>query len=369
LGTGANKVKFVSPLLKRVVYPCLSGSGFLQRLVKDLCVITYHGVLPQGYERIDPMLDGGLVSADSFRRQLRLLRSHYNIVHPEQLLSAGEQDGFVSSRSVLVTCDDGLLNTLTDMLPILQEERIPCLLFVTGFSSAEESRMLWYEELYLMMLMTPDPNLLADFDPILVKMGSKKRGDLRSYWWGLVKKLSRLEREDRDRFLGDAREQLGLREDWDATFTNDPHRRRRFLLLDRSELKEMAESGLTIGSHTLSHPMLSQMQAEHAWKEVADSRRVLEEALQRPVWALAYPFGDPGSVTYREMEMANRAGYKWAFSNCEGGLQGSAYRFSIPRVHVTADMTLSEFEAHVSGFHETLRRRFVKPMAASVAAE
>jgi hypothetical protein len=32
-------------------------------------------------------------------------------------------------------------------------------------------------------------------------------------------------------------------------------------------------------------------------------------------------------------------------------------RFALPRVHVTAEMSLSEFEAHVSGFHRDFRSR------------
>ncbi len=361
-------MKFVSPLLKRVVYPCLSGSGFLQRQVKpkDLCVVTYHGVLPQGYEQVGPMLDGGLVSAESFRRQLRLLKSHYNIVHPEQLCSTGELRQSVPPRSVLITCDDGLLNTLTEMLPILQEEEVPCLFFVTGLSTADASGMLWYEELYLMMLRTPALASIGEIDTELVKSESIAKGDVRSFWWGLVRKLSRLDAEGRREFLDHARETLGLREDWHVAYTDEPVHRRRFLVMNRSELKLLAEATVAIGSHTLSHPMLSQMAREQAWHEIAESRRALEQILQRSVWALAYPFGDPDSVTLRETEMAERAGYTWAFSNHEGGLY-SYDRYAVPRVHVTADMTLSEFEAHVSGFHEALRRRFLKPVAATVA--
>lgn len=361
-------MKFVSPLLKNVVYPCLSRSGFLQRQVKpkDLCVITYHGVLPQAYEQVDPMLDGGLVSVEVLRRQLRLLKSHYNIVHPEQLFSWGEGRQSVPPRSVLITCDDGLLNTLTEMIPILQEEQVPCFFFITGLSAADASRMLWYEELYLMMLKTPAPTSIGEIDPDLAKSDSIAKGDVRSFWWSLVKKLSRLDAEARDKFLAYARGRLGLREDWHVAYTDDRIRRRRFLVMNRAELKKVAEATVAIGSHTLNHPVLSQMSQEQAWHEIAESRRILEQTLQKPVWALAYPFGDPDSVTQRETEMAERAGYKWAFSNHAGGLNSEG-RFAIPRVHVTATMTLSEFEAHVSGFHEALRRRFLKPIAAPVA--
>jgi hypothetical protein len=43
--------------------------------------------------------------------------------------------------------------------------------------------------------------------------------------------------------------------------------------------------------------------------------------------------------------------------NVGGGLGTELPPHAIPRVHVNAGMTLSEFEAHVSGFYETLQRR------------
>jgi hypothetical protein len=80
--------------------------------------------------------------------------------------------------------------------------------------------------------------------------------------------------------------------------------------------------------------------------------------LDRVIWALAYPFGDAGSITQREQEMAERAGFKCAFLNFGGGLGAGNPPFALPRVHVTGDMGLAEFEAHISGFHRSLRGHF-----------
>ena len=53
---------------------------------------------------------------------------------------------------MLLTCDDDLRNTLTEMVPILQEHGLSCLFFVTGASLGAMPVMLWYEQLYLMLL-------------------------------------------------------------------------------------------------------------------------------------------------------------------------------------------------------------------------
>jgi hypothetical protein len=67
------------------------------------------------------------------------------------------------------------------------------------------------------------------------------------------------------------------------------------------------------------------------------------------------------SVTERELEMAERAGFTCAFLNIGGGFGAAMPRFALPRVHVTGAMNLGEFEAHVSGFYRSLRQRFMHP--------
>ena len=115
-----------------------------------------------------------------------------------------------------------------------------------------------------------------------------------------------------------------------------------------------------------SHPMLSQLSQDGAWREISESKRSIEQALGQKVWAFAYPFGDSSSVTSREVQMARRAGFKAAFLNVSGGLGTETPKFALPRVHITADMSLVEFEAHISGVHRSLRELF-RPAGLSAA--
>lgn len=356
-------MRLVSPLLKHVLYPCLAGTGFLRGSAgnADLCVVTYHGVLPAGFNTIDGDLDGALVSVDSFRRQLRLLKSRYHVISPEEFFSWCETRRPIPPRSVLLTCDDGLLNTLTDMLPILQEERLSSFFFVTAASLSNHPRILWHEELYLMFLAAPKSRLRSAFAFFESESECARRQQRSSLWWSIVKSLSQYDANTRDEFLETARARLRLPVDWNQRWREDPIYRRRFLTLTLSQVQQLVAAGMSIGAHGLSHPVLSRLPAPLAWQEIAESRSALEEALGVPVRALAYPFGDLASASQREFEMAERAGYKCAFLNVDGFLQRGSPLFALPRVHVSANMLLPEFEAHVSGFHQALRRRFTGP--------
>ena len=359
-------MRLVSPLLKHVLYPGLAQTGYLRRQAQSgVAVITYHGVAPSGFRSLDPALNGTLVTAEALRSQIRLLQRKYSVISARQFQEWFLDQRALPPRPVLLTCDDGLQNNLTDMLPVLQEHGVSCLFFVTGASARETSSLLWYEELYLMFLTVPRFAFeVPEFDLALTVSSEHER---RRKWWQLLPKLSRYDQSTRCAILELIRERLGLGDDWKEGYMANSGARR-FALLTAPQLRELSRAGMSIGAHTLSHPVLSQLPEELARQEVLESRLSLEQVLRQPVWALAYPFGDHASVTSRELRLAEEAGFSCAFINVDGGFGASASRFAFPRVHVTSDMKLGEFEAHVSGFYGALRRRFAEKLGRGAPA-
>lgn len=318
-------------------------------------VLTYHGILPAGYKIVDRVLDGNLVSAELFRRQLRFLKSQFNVISPEEFLLWCEAGHELPPRSVLLTCDDGLRNSL-DMLPILQEAGFTCLLFVTGASLTASPTMLWHEELYLMLLAAPD-RITLELREIGLEATASRRQKV-SLWWTLMKILSRYDSNCRSAQLGTIRMQLDLSERWNAEYLECPVLTRRFAVLNQCELRGLSRAGMCIGAHSLSHPPLSQCSAELAWSEISESKRNLEQVLEREIWAFAYPFGNSLSVTTREVRMAEQAGFRCAFLNVSTGSRNSTRQFALPRVHITAEMTMPELEARIAGFHQAVQQVF-----------
>jgi peptidoglycan/xylan/chitin deacetylase (PgdA/CDA1 family) len=353
-------MKLVSPLLKHAVYPGLAQTGYLRRHAESgLAVVTYHGVSPAGYRTTDPQLDGNLVTASSLRAQIRLLQKNYNVISPERFRGWCQEREELPPHAVLLTCDDGLQNNLSDMAAVLDECAVACMFFVTGASAGDAPATLWYEDLYLMFLAAP-ANIHFDLPDADVQVVASSLAQKRAQWGGLVHNLSRYDRETRREMLEQIREKLGLEENWQAPYIGTVAGARRFELLKAAQLKQLAAAGNSIGAHTSSHPMLSQLPENVARDEIVQSRGQLEKILGRPVWALAYPFGDPASVTAREERLAEQAGYQCAFVNAGGGFGAKIPHFAVPRVHVAADMSLAEFEAHVSGFYRLLRQRFAR---------
>ncbi len=81
------------------------------------------------------------------------------------------------------------------------------------------------------------------------------------------------------------------------------------------QLKEMDAAGMTIGSHTLSHPLLKHSTPAEVKKEIFESKKVLEEELGKSVLHFAQPFG----FTSPEIEtQIQEAGYATARGTTKG---------------------------------------------------
>lgn len=339
----------VSPLLRRVVYPALHHSGCLARVVPaaGYAIVNYHGVLPSGYSSGDTLLDGTLVQPEAFRQHLQFLKAHYHVIHPEEFRASIEQGESLPPRSVLLTCDDGLVNAFTEMLPVLQSENVSCLFFVTAASCSDQPGMLWFQELYHLMRMNPviglDPNLPADESE-----AAKPANSFHTLWWSTVRRASHWDAAKRADWMHHVR--------GSCASMPSPASDHQWQLLGHAELKQLLESGTSIGAHSLSHSVLSLCSEEEARREIQESKIALEQALGRPVWAFAYPFGDPSTVGKRELRLAQESGYSCAFVNVEHWDTECSTPFALERTHVTSDMALPELAAHLSGLHKRLQR-------------
>jgi peptidoglycan/xylan/chitin deacetylase (PgdA/CDA1 family) len=75
------------------------------------------------------------------------------------------------------------------------------------------------------------------------------------------------------------------------------------------ELRAVADAGWEVGSHTCSHPHLPRLSPARVHSELLDSRKMLEDRLQRPCPSLAYPYSD---VNMEVVGEAHKAGYSYA---------------------------------------------------------
>ncbi len=120
--------------------------------------------------------------------------------------------------------------------------------------------------------------------------------------------------------------------------------------LDWSDLRQLTDLGWEIGSHTLTHPHLTQLDPEALRQELAQSREECSDHVGRPCRTIAYPYGDADA---RVIAQAESAGY------AAGAALSSHLRLngplSYPRVGVYHDDSWSRFHLKVARSVRQLR--------------
>lgn len=119
-------------------------------------------------------------------------------------------------------------------------------------------------------------------------------------------------------------------------------------MMNGEELRALAQAGLELGAHTVTHPDLSRLDAEACLKEMTESKDAVEEITGEPVRTFAYPFGHYGPAA---MQAARAAGFEAAVT-CVN--RGSWDPFELKRTLVTGRDGLGSFLARVSGIYEPL---------------
>ncbi len=97
--------------------------------------------------------------------------------------------------------------------------------------------------------------------------------------------------------------------------------------MDWDALRGLAERGIEVGSHTVTHPYLPRLGDVELQQELRDSRARLEDELGRPCRLLAYPYGEEDA---RVRAAAAAAGYQTAFAL--PGREDRIDRFALPRL-------------------------------------
>jgi len=142
------------------------------------------------------------------------------------------------------------------------------------------------------------------------------------------------------------------------------------LHLTWQEVRELAnEPGITIGSHTMTHPFLSRLDAQAATREIVGSRELIGKQLNRTVDFFCYPSGE---FTAREVQMVTAAGYRAAVSVAPGANRVGTQRFALRRTEVTDKDGPRELALKLAGaydpIHWLLNRRREQRFAAARTA-
>jgi peptidoglycan/xylan/chitin deacetylase (PgdA/CDA1 family) len=269
-----------------------------------IAVLTLHRVLPDEEFLCTSSLPGIVVRERTFSELTEYLRRYCAAIVPDQ----DPWRQFSTDRPrVALTFDDGWADNAAVAAPIAQRRRIPILVFVC-------------------------PGLMGHVFPFWPERAVAARrhtnhisaGDLERF----VEDLKCMEPAARNEVLSNFRmptEKDLLKEPLNATF-------------DWNTMAALHASGVSFGSHTFSHPILTQLPPDTVASEVITSKQCIETRLNGRCDMFAYPNGNcsPGV-----RDAVARAGYHFAFTTQLGLWTRSSDLLRIPRVNIS--------ECHLTG--------------------
>jgi len=323
-----DKLQLVARLLDRV------GGKHVDKLAR------WSGVLGLNYHRIGSAsgspYDHALYSAtqEGFAEQMAFLARNFDVIGPADLAGLGDAP---KGRHVLVTFDDGYRDNYEIAFPVLRAQGLSATFFVTvGF--LDEGALAWWDEIAWMVRKSTRPRLPAGewLDAELSLAEPHRETTIHA----LLKKYKSL---------------LGTRSEgfvaWLAEATGSgrcPSASARETWMTWDMVREMRDGGMTIGGHTVHHPVLSRLSADEQAKEIVGTGERLRAELGEPMRFFAYPVGGRDAFDANTRRALEHAGVELAFSYYGGYRRpGDWDRYDVRRVAIESSHDGPSFRATV----------------------
>jgi peptidoglycan/xylan/chitin deacetylase (PgdA/CDA1 family) len=298
--------------------PVLGGVG---------TILTLHHVRPPRPDRFQPnrLLE---VTPHFFERVIRRLRrSRVDLISLDEMYRRMTERDF-SRRFVCVTFDDGYRDTLQFAHPVLKKYEVPYAIYVAT-SFADRVGDMWWLALEAVIARNDVIVLGVDGREKLFECRSvrEKRQLYNEIYWWLRSRKTEQELRAVVRELA-ARHRVDV-----ANFCAD-------LCMGWDEIAELAADPLvTIGAHTVNHPILAKVTDAAVRSELENSRAVIEAALGTAPQHLAYPVGDKTSAGPREFRIAAELGFKTAVTTRPGVIfRGHVqHLLALPRISLNGE--------------------------------
>jgi peptidoglycan/xylan/chitin deacetylase (PgdA/CDA1 family) len=277
--------------LRNILYSLLHYSGFfeisvsvLTRLRSDFpCVILlYHRIVDDNSEYLDK---GPAVHhhRNDFEKEIKYLKKNYHMLGIDDVVDHLRSGTPFYRPTVSITFDDGYLDNYTLAYPILKKYGVPATIYLTT-STIGTTQRTWIDQIELALLSTA--KTYFEFPPIFGQeiISIKNKAEQQNANIRVAESFKARPDQERQQLLKQFLDTLNC----------DKHlqtRSKSRMMLNWDEVTEMSRNGITIASHSHTHPILSKMPLQLAKQDIYQSKKTLEARLGVNVKHFAYPNG------------------------------------------------------------------------------
>ena len=336
-------------LLKYGFYYSGMGRTFIEgNKHQTVWILRYHSVSDsrdQNFRYVTPSI---AVSPRVFESHTAFLSSHNTIISLDDV--AAWINGAISlpRQSVVITFDDGYQDNYRHAYPILKKYGATATFYVVT-DAIGNAQPLWTSELRDIVYRASQRHVTLNSigsERIDLTDEAAKKQTIQTI--GRIMRCTDKKtrgviiREMRDKLIG---EKNGFLDE---------------VMMSWDELREMKRGGMCIGSHTMSHPLLSAISQQEAAIEIAGSKTKIEEELDAPAVHLSYP--NPGEgvhVNEAVKNLVRHAGYLTARTSSKGSVRKDSDLFALKGISIDNSCSHPALLAWMlNGGVESFRRAF-----------
>lgn len=299
-------------------------------------VLTFHRVVSDQAAAQTCSPAGLIVRESTFESLLRFVTNHYSIFD----LGTGSPIGGADRVQLAITFDDGWEDNASTAFPIASKLGVPFTIFICP-ELMDTASPFWPEQIIALFRSADDlAEGINQMCGVLSSCGYPEwamalaggNGDRCEI---LTERLKSISSEERHRILrsllsGEGSPTEGANCAVDRT-------------MSWSQALELQRAGITFGSHTLRHEILTVIPATKAEHEIRGSKAAIEERVG-VCSVFSYPNGD---VSPEVRDIVARCGYKQAFINSPGVWRKSDSPFLVPRINLS-EGTVTGPDGHFS---------------------
>jgi peptidoglycan/xylan/chitin deacetylase (PgdA/CDA1 family) len=262
---------------------------------------------------------------EALEAELEYLGRHFGIVPLAWVVERVRRGDAARHQGVALTFDDGLGNNRTVAYPLLERLGLPATFFLCP-DLIDRGHWLWNHEV----------------SERLRFLGPDERAELARQW-----RVPATEPDAMVRWMktlaGGAREHLeeAIRQ-VTPRFAPTPEQRQRYDVMTWDDVAAIDPGLVSVGSHTLTHPVLPCLEGAAVAHEIRESRRRLEARLARPVEDFCYPFGAWTPAIADGVRRAHRA----AVTSDPGSIGGGDDLHALRRISATPRLALLAWRLH-----------------------
>jgi O-antigen/teichoic acid export membrane protein/peptidoglycan/xylan/chitin deacetylase (PgdA/CDA1 family) len=268
-----------------------------------------HQLIIFNYHRIrDPhkttLFDEGVFGPDAvrFEEEMNWIKNETRVLSEQDLIDIVYGGKVIKETCSMVTFDDGYRDNFDLAFPILQKLKIPAIFFIPTWHINERQLGWWDIIAYLVKKTT-----LTTFIFEGRSYDARDKTALIRRLLNEVKSANLSEFEEHQRKLAEA-----LKVPLPAIEVQTKE------LMTWEQIRAMEDGGMTIGSHTHQHVILSKQDTEGLRYQFRTSTEILKKELRKPLRSVAYPVGGYEHFNLETKQIAQEFDYQLGFSYLTG---------------------------------------------------